>query len=200
MKTLTFFGILFMDIFTIIIGILAYLIGAIPTGYLIAKLKGINDIRAHGSGNIGATNVSRVLGKTYFFLIFFLDAGKAFLYIQLLKPYFDLSYLCIFASLLLFGNGCSIFLQGSGGKGVATLFGLLMALNTYTALILFGIWALLLLITHTVGVASAGAAPFLPLYAYLMNQPPLLFLFSLFAALWIIQSHRANIQAYWNNR
>ncbi len=52
-----------MDIFTIIIGLLAYIIGAIPTGYLIGKLKGISDIREHGSGNIGATNVSRVLGK-----------------------------------------------------------------------------------------------------------------------------------------
>ena len=58
-----------MELFTFIIGLLAYLIGAIPTGYLIAKLNGIADIRAHGSGNIGATNVARFLGKHYFFII-----------------------------------------------------------------------------------------------------------------------------------
>ncbi len=187
------------EITTIIIALLAYLVGALPTGYLIAKLKGIADIRAHGSGNIGATNVSRVLGKHYFFLIFFLDAGKAFFCIHLLKPYCDFNYLCIFASILLFGNGCSIFLRGSGGKGVATLFGLLVALSGSTAIILFGVWALLLLITHTVGIASVGAAALLPICTYAVHNTPL-FLFSIFGSLWIIQSHRSNIQAYWNNR
>lgn len=188
-----------MNISTVIIGALAYLIGAIPTGYLIAQLKGITDIRAHGSGNIGATNVSRILGKHYFFLIFFLDAGKAFLFLHVTKPYFDFNHLCIFASILLFGNGCSIFLRGSGGKGVATLFGLLVALNTYTAIILFGIWATLLVLTHTVGIASVGAAAWLPFCAYTTHNPPL-FLFSLFAALWIVRTHQSNIQAYWNSR
>lgn len=186
-----------MDIFTLSVGILAYLIGAIPTGYIIAKLKGIADIRKHGSGNIGATNVSRVLGKHYFFLIFFLDAGKAYLFIQAIQPYFDFNQLCFFAAILLFGNGYSIFLKGNGGKGVATLFGLLIALSKQTALILFAIWATLLMLTHTIGIASAGAAIWLPFCAHRLHNPAL-FLFSLFAALWIIQTHRANISAYWN--
>jgi len=188
-----------MDMFIIIIGLLAYLVGAIPTGYLIAKLKGIADIREHGSGNIGATNVSRILGKQYFFLIFLIDAGKALLFIHAIKPYFDFDYLCICAGIVLFGNGCSVFLRGSGGKGVATLFGLLVALSTHTAVMLFGIWAILLAITRTVGLASVGAAVWLPFCAYLMHNPPL-FLFSLFATLWIVQTHRSNIAAYWNNR
>jgi glycerol-3-phosphate acyltransferase PlsY len=186
-----------MDIFILIIVLLAYLIGAIPTGYLIAQLKGIADIRAHGSGNIGATNVSRVLGKHYFFLIFFLDAGKAFLFMHAIQPYFYFSHLCFFAGILLFGNGYSIFLRGGGGKGVATLFGLLVALSTQTAVILFGIWVLLLLITQTVGIASVGAAAWLPLCAYQLDNPPF-FLFCIFAALWIVQTHRSNIAAYWN--
>jgi acyl phosphate:glycerol-3-phosphate acyltransferase len=186
-----------MNIFTLIIGTLAYLIGAIPTGYLIAKFKGISDIREHGSGNIGATNVSRILGKHYFFLIFFIDAGKAYLFIQAIRPYFDFNYLCFFAGILLFGNGCSLFLRGSGGKGVATLFGLLIALSKQTAVLLFGIWALLLLMTHTIGIASAATAAWLPFIAYRIHNPPL-FLFSLFAACWIIQAHRTNIAAYWN--
>lgn len=186
-----------MEMFTIFIGSLAYLIGAIPTGYLIAKFKGISDIREHGSGNIGATNVSRVLGKKYFFLIFFLDAGKAYLFIHLIKPYFDFNHLCLFAAILLFGNGCSIFLRGGGGKGVATLAGLIVALSTETAVILFGIWAVLLYLIRTVGIASVGAVVWLPFIAYRLHNPPF-FLFSLFATMWIVQTHRSNIAAYWN--
>jgi len=186
-----------MNIFTLIIGFLAYLIGALPTGYLIAKLKGIADIRAHGSGNIGATNVSRMLGKHYFFLIFFLDAGKALLFIRTIQPYFDFNHLCFFAGILLFGNGCSIFLHGSGGKGVATLFGLLLALNHSTALILLGIWFLFLMMTQTVGIASVAAAIWMPFCTYAAHNPSL-FLFSLFATLWIVYTHQSNIKAYWN--
>ena len=99
--------------------LLAYLIGAIPTGYLIARLKGVRDIRQHGSGNIGATNVSRLLGIHYFFIIFFLDAGKAFLFMNTIKPYFPIDYLYFFAGILLLGNTCSLFLRFRGGKGVA---------------------------------------------------------------------------------
>lgn len=187
-----------MEISNILLGSLAYLIGAIPTGYLIAKFKGIADIREHGSGNIGATNVSRVLGKKYFFLIFSLDAGKAYLFIQLLKPYFDFNHLYFFAATLLFGNGCSIFLRGGGGKGVATLFGLLIALSSkQTAFLLFGIWAALLYLIGTVGIASVGAVVWLPFIAYRLHNPPF-FLFSLFATMWIMQTHRSNIAAYWN--
>lgn len=186
-----------MNVFNLFTAILAYLIGAFPTGYIISKLKGINDIREHGSGNIGATNVSRVLGKHYFFLIFLLDAGKAYFFVHLLKNYFDLNYLCFFAAIVLFGNGCSVFLRGSGGKGVATLAGLLIALNTQTALMMLGIWSILLFCTRTVGIASVGAVAWLPFIAYRLHNPPF-FLFSLFATLWIVQAHRANIAAYWN--
>lgn len=188
-----------MNIVTLIIGLLAYIIGAIPTGYLIAQLKGITDIRTHGSGNIGATNVSRFLGKTYFFLIFFLDAGKAFLFIHLIQSYVDFNYLCIFASIVLFGNGCSIFLQGGGGKGVATLCGLLASLYPAALMPLFIIWLFILLMTNTVGIASVGAVACLPIYAYTTHNQDF-FLFSLFATLWIIRTHRTNIQLYWNNR
>lgn len=189
-----------MDIFILIMGLLAYFIGAIPVGYLIAQLKGIADIRAHGSGNIGATNVSRFLGIHYFFLIFFLDAGKAYFFIQIMKHYVDYHYVCIFAGILLFGNGCSLFLRGSGGKGVATVAGLLGALcPIMVTVLLVGVWSLILAITRTVGIASVGAALCLPIYAYTTQNNPF-FLFSLFAALWIIRTHRSNIQAYWADR
>jgi glycerol-3-phosphate acyltransferase PlsY len=188
-----------MNIFVIITGIIAYFIGAIPTGYLIAQIKGITDIRAHGSGNIGATNVSRFLGIHYFFLIFLLDAGKAFFFIQAVKPYFNDNYLCVLSAILLFGNGCSIFLQGSGGKGVSTLTGLMSALNPIITIILFCIWSLILIITRTVGIASMCAVACLPLCAYATNNTPF-FLFSLFATSWIIRAHASNLQAYWAHR
>jgi glycerol-3-phosphate acyltransferase PlsY len=188
-----------MEFFTLIIGLLAYLIGAIPTGYLIAKLNGITDIRTHGSGNIGATNVSRFLGKHYFFLIFFLDAGKAFLFLHAIQPYFDFSYLCIFAGILLFGNGYSIFLRGSGGKGVATLFGLLTNLYPTALIPSLSMFIITLLLTHTVGIASVAATACLPMYTYTTTNNAF-FLFSLFAATYIIWKHKSNIQAYWNNR
>ena len=182
---------------TLITGLCAYIIGAIPTGYIIARYKGINDIRNHGSGNIGATNVSRVLGLHYFFIIFLLDAGKAFFFIHAIKPYFDFDYLCIFASILLFGNGCSIFLHGTGGKGVATVAGLINALHPITAIVLFCVWSCIMIITRTVGMASVGAIICLPLCAYATTNQFSFFLFSLFAALWIVHSHRSNICAYW---
>lgn len=188
-----------VDFYIIIVGLLAYLIGAIPVGYLIAQLKGIADIRAHGSGNIGATNVSRFLGMHYFFIIFFLDAGKAFLYIHTIQPYVEFNYLCIFASILLFGNGCSIFLRGGGGKGVATLCGLLGALCPSAMIFLLGIWICILIPTRTIGIASVVAAICLPVYAYTTHNNEF-FLFSLFAALWIVRAHQPNIQAFWANR
>jgi acyl phosphate:glycerol-3-phosphate acyltransferase len=188
-----------MNFFIIIIGILAYLIGAIPTGYLIAQLKGINDIRMHGSGNIGATNVSRLLGLHYFFLVFLLDAGKAFFFIHAITPYCNNYYLYFFAALLLFGNGCSLFLHGSGGKGVATLTGLLSALHPITTAILFCAWLLIFIITHTVGIASLCAITILPIGAYVTHNTAFL-LFSFFASLWIIRAHWPNLQAYWTYR
>src|SRR5581483_8545951 len=107
-----------------------YLIGAIPCGYLIARACGINDIRNHGSGNTGATNVGRILGLKYFFLIFFLDCLKAYAVLAVLAHYgFEQSDLIIPALALLVGNAFPLFLRFRGGKGVATSVGILAAIN-----------------------------------------------------------------------
>src|SRR5581483_1418610 len=173
----------------------AYLIGAIPTGYIVARLKGIRDIRQHGSGNICATNVSRLFGIHYFFLIFFLDAGKAFLYMYAIKPYFPMDYLYFFAGILLFGNTRSIFLHGSGGKGVATLCGLLGALNMPALGVLLAMWCVSMAIIKTVGISSIIAISCLPLYG-LMVHDHFFFLFSCITALWIVWLHKSNICTY----
>lgn len=186
-----------MDFFTIIFTVAAYLIGAIPTGYLIARYKGIADIRQHGSGNIGATNVSRLLGTRYFFLVFLIDATKAFLFIKITQPYFDYDYRCLLAGLLLLGNSYSLFLEGSGGKGVATLFGLMVALKPLLIIPLLILWCLILAITKTVGIASVGAIMCLPLLSFFLNNA--LFLLSLFVSPIIIYKHRMNITNYLNH-
>jgi len=183
--------------FTVIaVAFLAYLVGAIPVGYIIARLKGIADIRKHGSGNIGATNVSRFLGLPYFFLIFFLDAGKAFLFLYCVAPYFSVTHCYFFACMLLIGNGYSPLLSGSGGKGVATLFGLVAAVCPAAVIVLLGMWLFVLLLTRTVGIASVVAVCSLPIYAVVIHNYSLCRFFC-FIALWIVWTHRSNIRAYW---
>lgn len=185
-----------INIVVLIAGIIAYLIGSIPTGYSIARLKGVADIRNHGSGNIGATNVARILGVHYFVLIFLLDAGKAYAYLSIIWRYFPLSYLYFFAVLLLFGNMFSLFLYGRGGKGVATLCGLLCALNS-TALMVFIIsWLCTMLFLKTVGIASVSGAVAVIVYAFLQHNYDFL-LFSCIAGTAIIWSHKTNIKKWY---
>ena len=107
----------------------AYLVGSIPTGYLIAKLAGIADIRSHGSGNIGATNVARLIGIHGFFLVLCIDALKAYAYLRYMQTITSQDvYLCAIALLILSGNIHSLFLGFRGGKGVATSIGIAAAL------------------------------------------------------------------------
>jgi len=185
-----------INIFVVAAALGAYLIGSIPTGYIIARLKGIKDIRQHGSGNIGATNVSRVLGIQYFFLIFFLDVAKAFLFMHYIKPYFPAEYLYCFAGIFLLGNTCSFFLRGTGGKGVATLCGVLCALNLTAIGFSLAVWCVSMAIVKTVGIASVIAAASLPIYACAL-QDGVFMLFSFVVSAWIIWLHRSNIRIYW---
>jgi len=180
----------------LLLSLLAYVIGGIPTGYLIARMRGIVDIRNYGSGNIGATNAARVLGWPYFVLIFFLDAGKAFLFVFVLKAYFDPIQCYGAATCLLLGNIFSPFLQGRGGKGVATLSGLLAALHPFVVMLMLCIWVLVLLLIRIVGIASVGTALCLPLLVYSVSDNYMLFCFSLFSAFMIIWTHRYNIRAF----
>ena len=178
----------------------AYLVGAIPSGYLLARYIFGIDVTQHGSGNIGATNVARVLGsKKYFFLIFFLDFIKAagFLYLaqRYLHPSHDKMLQLGFAILL--GNAYSIFLGFKGGKGVATSFGILVALfSGYVVSVFLGAWLLVLPLAGRVDVASLSASAITTLGALLgfyyvsPGQQSFLVLLTFF----IFVRHRSNIQ------
>jgi acyl phosphate:glycerol-3-phosphate acyltransferase len=182
-----------------IIGLIgAYLVGSIPTGYLIARWAGIADIRKHGSGNIGATNVARALGVHFFFIVFFIDALKAYCYLRSMQgmtPDFFMHDLIAIA--LLLGNIFSCFLEFRGGKGVATSIGIGAALMPTLLCYVFGIWLAILAITKTVGIASVVGAVALPILAwYHYGIAHAYALLSITIAVMLLITHRENLARF----
>ena len=172
----------------------AYLIGAIPTGYLFSYLYGSIDIRRYGSGNIGASNVARVFGPLSFMCVFLIDAGKAYLFMLFLKSLMYNEYsLLLCAFILLLGNMYSIFLQGDGGKGVATYVGLVTSLQSlYLGYFLGLVWFFVLGITRIPAYASLAMVWMIFLYGCMhYNQAMVWFLF--ISSLLISMRHRFNI-------
>lgn len=187
-----------MTISNIVSLIGAYIVGSIPTGYLIAQWAGVTDIRKHGSGNIGATNVARMLGVHFFFIVFFIDAIKAYgylRYMQSITP--DVCMHDLIAAALLLGNIFSLFLGFRGGKGVATSVGIGAALMLPLVGYLFGIWLTVLLITKTVGIASVISGIVLPLLAsYYYGLKHAYALLSLAIAITLLITHRDNLARF----
>lgn len=159
-----------------VVTFIAYLIGALPFGYILGKLKGI-DIREHGSGNIGATNVRRTLGKKYGILCFFLDFLKGFspvLVVNILirRQILELTDMAIilaaFASVI--GHMWPVYLKFKGGKGVSTIAGILLAIAPLS-LIAAGIcWALVFYSTRYVSLASLSGTVILPASAFIFSK------------------------------
>lgn len=173
----------------------AYGTGAVPCGFLIAQLHNIQDIRKHGSGNIGATNVARVLGLRYFFIVFFLDACKATLCLWLLQKA-DASYALTItcAAALLIGNSYSIFLSGSGGKGIATSVGILAALHSGLFIIFLAVWAITFMFTRIAGAAALASLFTLPIVGVLYINNEYLVILCIFISALCTWRHRVNIK------
>jgi acyl phosphate:glycerol-3-phosphate acyltransferase len=158
---------MFHNMFALLLFVIAYIVGSIPTGFLIARFKGIHDIRKYGSGTIGATNVARSLGRRYFFLILILDSLKAALLLYGLQWYGIVHELLMVAGVgLVVGNAYPLFLQFQGGKIVATSSGVFAVLYPLLLGYAFLIWALSLFWMRIVGVASIISFCSLPLFAY----------------------------------
>ena len=181
-----------MLLFLFLIG---YCVGSISIGFIVARLKGISDIRAHGSGSSGATNVARHLGISYFFLIFFLDFFKAYFLIALVQWYgLGDWHQCAMSMGLLIGNGYPLFLQFKGGKLVSTSCGIISAMNMQLMVPLCITWLIVFLQSRTVGFASVVTFVVLPLYAvWFAHSLSMHFLTSSICllGLWL---HRANIR------
>jgi len=195
-------------IISYIIGIvLSYLLGSIPFGYLIAITKGI-DIRTEGSGNIGATNVSRVLGRKYGLIIFFLDMFKAFAAVFFVPLLFSgikfpttpdnlLVILCGFSAIL--GHAFPLFLRFQGGKAVATCFGVFIWLAPLAVGISFGAWVITVLISRYVSLGSMIGTVSLALVLLFVLDSPFgdniyLMLLSVAVTILVIAKHTSNIK------
>lgn len=184
----------------IVIAVLvAYLIGSIPTGYIVVKAFKGEDIRKIGSGSTGATNVKRVMGKKWFFIVLLLDAFKGALPVVLAKLFATvfisiglIPVLCAIAVIL--GHSKSIFLKFSGGKSVASGVGTILALNLPVGIIIAVIWATITYISRYVSLGSIIALAISPLLMYVFHQPVAYIGYCILGALYIIWLHRQNIQ------
>ena len=149
----------------------AYFLGAIPFSLLICTLKGV-DLRSVGSGNIGATNVYRVLGFKLAFLVFFLDALKGFLPVYLALQVFESPLLHILiGSIAIVGHSLTIFAGFKGGKGAATGLGVLAAICPDVCLIIIVLAGVIIGITRYVSVASIVSSILTPLFIHLFGYP-----------------------------
>ncbi len=180
----------------IITVILAYLIGSIPTGYIVVKLLKGEDIRKIGSGSTGATNVKRVLGKGWFFGVMLMDAFKGALPVLVAK-YFDcpLGILAVLAAVaVLIGHSKSIFLGFTGGKSVASGVGTILALCWQVGLLIALIWAIITYISRYVSLGSIIALSLSPLLMFLLHQPIAYVVYCAIGAIYIVYLHRENIK------
>jgi glycerol-3-phosphate acyltransferase PlsY len=180
----------------LLITIIGYLLGAISFAVIIARSKGV-DIFKEGSGNPGATNVKRILGKKWGNAVFALDALKGFTAALLpLKIYDDdrlaLAIIGLIAAIL--GHSFSIFLKFRGGKGVATTIGGLLALMYPALLIGLVVWLIIFYTKKVVALASIFFAVSLPISAYFIygTEDPRFYL-GVVLALFIVGRHRSNI-------
>lgn len=188
-----------MGTIEIIIAVLtAYLIGSIPTGYIVVKLFTGQDIRTIGSGSTGATNVKRVMGKKWFFTVMLLDAFKGALPVILAKIFATtfvsiglIPVLCAIAVIL--GHSKSIFLNFSGGKSVASGVGTILALNWQVGLIIAVVWGIITYISKYVSLGSIIALSVSPVLMYLYKEPISYILYCILGAIYIIYLHRTNI-------
>ncbi len=188
-----------MAILVIIAGAAAaYLMGSIPTGYLIVKgLKGL-DIRSVGSGNIGATNVKRVLGLKWFFGVLFLDALKGFLPVLAVKLLFpQYQFLPVIAALCaVLGHTFTIFLNFKGGKGVATGLGVFLALAPLSVICSLASFVIILFMFKYISLGSIVAAVLLPAFVFIFGENGflnLVLLFAVFTAVFVVYKHKENI-------
>ena len=188
-----------MNIIEIILTLItAYLIGSIPTGYLIVKSKTGQDIRQVGSGSTGATNVKRVLGKKWFFVVLLLDAFKGALPVILAKlfttAYSDIGLLPVLAAVMvIIGHSKSLFLGFSGGKSVASGVGTILALSWQAGLVVAFIWAVITYVSKYVSLGSIIALWASVFVMYYCKSPAAYVIYCLIGAIYITYLHRQNI-------
>lgn len=175
----------------------SYLLGAIPTSYLTARLfRGI-DLREHGSRNLGATNLYRVLGWRFAIPVGLFDAAKGLIPVLVFAPRVSSSELfalvCGMTAVL--GHVYSVFVGFKGGKGVATAAGVMLALTPIALGVSFAVWLVIVMLSGYVSLGSIASAAIFPAAVRILDPPgqPAIFWLDVVVAAGIIWLHRANI-------
>jgi glycerol-3-phosphate acyltransferase PlsY len=192
----------------LIFSLTAYLLGSIPSAVWFGKLFYGIDVREHGSGNAGATNTLRVLGNKPGFIVLSIDLLKGLLAANLVVFLKDLEpdtnayllYQIAFGALAVIGHVFPVFAQFKGGKGIATLLGITIALNGMLALICAALFVVIVYITRYISVGSmlsAIASPFIAFGLYHAELNALVY-FCAIVALLVVYTHRANIKRLTN--
>lgn len=188
----------------VIITIVAYLLGSIPTSVWISRAFFNIDIREYGSGNAGATNTFRVLGVKAGIVVFIVDILKGFIAVNLIHftkyyiphsgDYINIQLLLGIAAML--GHIFPIYVGFKGGKGVATLFGVICAISLYPTLIMAGIFFLTLILTRYVSLSSMISGFSFPVLIIVIfkETTPTLVIFSLIMAVLMLFTHQKNIE------
>jgi acyl phosphate:glycerol-3-phosphate acyltransferase len=178
-----------------------YLLGSIPVGYLLVRARSGGDVRAVGSGNIGATNVARAAGWSIGVATLVLDAGKGFFAVWLAGHFSDGSIrFMMYAGLAaILGHVFPVWLGFSGGKGVATALGVFLVICWPAVAVAVAIFAIVVIFWQYVSLASVSAAAALPLLVYMLyapgHAPPVpIWVGTLLAAIVVIVKHRKNIE------
>ena len=181
--------------------LLAYLLGSMPTGYLLTRMWKGQDIRQAGSGNVGATNVARVAGKIPGLIVLLIDLGKGALAAGVLPMWFpgsDMSLLhplrLVAGVAVVLGHDYSCFLRFRGGKGIATGFGVLLALLPIVAGLCAAVWLGVFVWSRYVSLASIIASGTVPLWLLFFGHAAPVVIFGAFLGWLAVYRHQANIR------
>lgn len=194
-------------IYFIVFCLLAYFLGSIPTSVWVGKWFYNIDIREHGSGNAGATNTMRVLGVKVALPVFLFDVFKGF-FMPFVAHYYisrfpnindSYLFLILIGFMAVIGHIYPIFAGFRGGKGVATILGMMLGITTIPALLSLLVFIIVLIITKYVSVGSMTAGLLFPVFVFfLVNYSASLLIFSIFSTALLFYTHRKNIQRLLN--
>lgn len=188
--------------YVIIASVVSYLLGSIPTSVWVGKLFYGVDVREQGSGNAGATNTFRVLGAKAAIPVFIIDVLKAYVAAKLVVffPYLPhtpmyINLQLLFGILAVVGHIFPIYAGFKGGKGVASLLGVTLAISPISALLALAVFVVVLLITHCVSLGSMLAGCSYPLFVFFVEKTDIISLqvFSVIFAVLLLVTHRKNI-------
>ena len=190
---------------TLLLILLAYLLGSIPFGLLLARMFAKADVRQAGSGNIGATNVARVAGALAGMLTLIFDTAKGAFGVWLAGHFtgHNAAMMMLAGIAALLGHCYPLWLGFKGGKGVAVALGVFLALSPFAALSALSTFILVVAVWRFVSLGSVAAAAVMPLLMYLLWAPPLapplsIILGTLFATTLVIFKHRGNLRRLWD--